>query len=110
MFEAGYWPFMASRSVDRWIGSWRNLVPMGFLLSVAAGSALAPRIPYAGRLTRAVLTVYGSVSLVVSVRLASSRRDPRLLVAMPVVFLTTHVIYGAGSICGILDPNVRQRR
>ena len=109
-FEAGYWPFRASRSVGRWIGSWRNLVPMGFVLGVAAGGALAPRSATVRRLTATALALYGSAALAVSARLAWHERDPALLVALPAVFLATHVVYGAGSVCGVLDPAAGRQR
>ncbi|MGX6600621.1 glycosyltransferase family 2 protein [Micromonosporaceae bacterium Da 78-11] len=109
-FEAGYWPFKASRSVGRWLGSWRNVVPMGFVLTVAAGGALSGRSRTARRLTGAVLGLYGATSLAVSGRMALARRDPALLAALPAVFLTTHVIYGVGSVCGLLDPASGRRR
>jgi hypothetical protein len=47
--------------------------------------------------------------LISSARLAASNRDPGLMLAMPVVFVATHVVYGAGSIAAILDPAGRRR-
>jgi succinoglycan biosynthesis protein ExoA len=104
IFEGSYWPFRASRLVGRWIGGWRNVVPMGFVLGLAAGAALSPRWAPARRLTGAVLTLYGGTLLTASARLAWRRRDPGLLAAMPIAFAATHLIYGVGSIWGIVDP------
>ncbi|MET0418430.1 MAG: glycosyltransferase family 2 protein [Actinoplanes sp.] len=108
IFEAGYWPFRASRSVGRWIGSWRNLVPLGFVLATAGGAALSPFSRRARRLTAGLLGAYGTVALAASARLARAQGDPRLLLGLPLVFLTTHVGYGAGSVWGILDPAPRE--
>jgi hypothetical protein len=47
--------------------------------------------------------------LVASARLAVRNRDPGLMLAMPVVFVATHIVYGAGSIAGILEPAGRRR-
>ncbi|MEU4563312.1 glycosyltransferase family 2 protein [Actinoplanes sp. NPDC023936] len=102
-FEAGYWPFRASRTVGHWIGSWRNVVPMGFVLALAAGAAAAPRSRTARRATGAVLATYGLTALTFAARLARQHRDPGLIVALPPVFLATHVIYGAGSLKGVLE-------
>ena len=102
-FEAGYWPFRASRLVGRWIGSWRNLVPMGFVLTVAAGAVLSPVSRTARRVTGGVLGVYGSAAVAFAVRLARRHRDPGLAAALPVVFLATHVIYGTASIRAVLE-------
>ncbi|MEV6300073.1 glycosyltransferase family 2 protein [Actinoplanes sp. NPDC051861] len=104
--EAGYWPFKASRSVGRWIGSWRNVVPMGFVLSVATGAALSPVSRTARRATAGVLCAYAISALAFSMRTARQQRDPGLMLALPAVFLTTHVLYGAGSIRALLE---RQR-
>jgi succinoglycan biosynthesis protein ExoA len=102
-FEAGYWPFKASRTVGRWIGSWRNVVPMAFVMSLAAGAAAAPVSRTARRVTGAVLATYGLTALTFAARLARKHRDPGLAVAMPPVFLATHVIYGVGSLKGVLE-------
>ena len=109
IFEAGYWPFRASRLVGRWIGGWRNFVPLGFVLGLGAGAALAPRSVVARRVTGAVLAAYGGTVLSASAHLAWRKRDPGLLAAMPVAFGATHVIYGVGSIWGIVDPRATSR-
>ena len=101
-YEAGFWPFQASRLVGRWIGSWRNVVPMGFVLTVAAGGVLSPVSRTARRITGGVLALYGSAAVVFAARLAHRHRDPALVAALPVVFLATHVVYGAGSIGALL--------
>lgn len=101
-FEAGYWPIQASRLVGRWIGSWRDLAPMGFVLTVAAGAALSPVSRTARRLTGGVLAVYGTTALTFAAGLARQHRDPGLAVALPAVFLAQHVIYGIGSIRAVL--------
>lgn len=107
IFEAGYWPFMASRSVGRWIGSWRNVVPLAFVLAGAGGLALSPFSRRARRLTTAILGLYGVVAAGSAARIARAQHDPALLLALPVVFATTHVVYGAGSVWALLDPERR---
>ncbi|GAA4947278.1 glycosyltransferase family 2 protein [Actinoplanes utahensis] len=103
-YEAGYWPFKASRLVGRWIGSWRNLVPMGFVLTVAAGAALSPVSRTARRVTGTVLGGYAAAACTFAARLARRHRDPALAAALPAVFLATHVIYGAASVRAVLEP------
>ncbi|MEV6841971.1 GNAT family N-acetyltransferase [Actinoplanes sp. NPDC051411] len=104
IFEAGYWPFRASRLVGRWIGGWRNFVPLAFVAGSAAGLALSPRSVVVRRLTGAGLLTYAGAVLGASAHLAWRRRDPGLLVAMPVAFVVTHTVYGAGSVWGIAAP------
>jgi GNAT superfamily N-acetyltransferase len=50
------------------------------------------------------LLTYGSAVLGASAQLAWRKRDPGLLAAMPVAFLVTHTVYGAGSVWGIVSP------
>ena len=74
------------------------------MAGTAAGAVLSPRSAPVRRLTGAALTTYGAVVLGASAQLAWRRRDPGLLLAMPVAFVATHVIYGVGSVWGIVDP------
>jgi glycosyltransferase involved in cell wall biosynthesis/GNAT superfamily N-acetyltransferase len=104
IFEAGYWPFRASRLVGRWIGGWRNFVPLAFVAGSAAGLALSPRSVVMRRLTGAGLLTYASAVLGASAHLAWRKRDPGLLLAMPVAFVVTHTVYGIGSVWGITSP------
>lgn len=107
-FEAGYWPFRASRSVGRWIGSFRNVVPIGFVMTMAAGLAASPRSKVAKRATAGIAGLYGAAALASAARLTWRHRDPALLVTLPIVFATTHIVYGIGSIWGVLDPAARR--
>jgi glycosyltransferase involved in cell wall biosynthesis len=104
IFEAGYWPYYASRLADRWIGSWRNLVPPGFVLVLAATGAASVVVPAAGTVALVLLTLYCGASFGCAAQLAWRHREPALLLAMPVVFATTHVVYGAGALWGLVAP------
>lgn len=110
IFEAGYWPFRASRLTGRWIGSWRNIVPPGFVFTTAVGLCLSVVIPSVGPLTSMMLALYGFAAIYFSFRLAWEHRDPKLLFGMPLVFATTHVLYGVGSLWGMLDPLPKRGR
>ena len=110
IFEAGYWPYRASRLTGHWIGSWRNVVPSGFVLATAAGVSLGVVIPPVGLLTSMMLGLYGIAAVYFSSRLAWRQRDPKLLFGMPLVFATTHVLYGIGSLWGMIDPLPKRDR
>jgi succinoglycan biosynthesis protein ExoA len=107
-YRSAYWAFRGSRTVGRWIGSWRNCVPLGFVAGLAGAAVLGPHSSIVRRVAGAVVGTYGGLVLVSSARVAARERDPRLLVAMPVVFFATHVAYGVGSAVGILGPAGRQ--
>ncbi|GIM92253.1 glycosyltransferase family 2 protein [Paractinoplanes toevensis] len=102
-YRSAYWAFRGSRIVGRWIGSWRNCVPLGFVVGLAGAAALGPHSKLVRQVAGTVLGTYGGIVLAASARVASRERDPRLLVAMPVVFFATHVAYGVGSAVGILE-------
>lgn len=107
-YRSAYWAFRGSRTVGRWIGSWRNCVPLGFVLGLAGGAVLGPHSVWVRRIAGTVVGTYGALVLTSSARIAAREREPRLLVAMPVVFFATHVAYGVGSAVGILDPGGRR--
>ena len=104
IFEAGFWPYYASRLADRWIGSWRNLAPPGFVLALVASAVTALVFAPAGLVTAALLTLYCGAALACSAPPAWRHRDPALLLALPLVFATTHVVYGIGSLWGLVAP------
>lgn len=110
IFEAGYWPFRASRLTGRWIGSWRNIAPPGFVLATAVGVSLSIVVSSVGQLTSIMLGLYGLATMYFSSRLAWRQRDAGLLFGLPLVFAATHVLYGIGSLWGIIDPLPKRDR
>jgi succinoglycan biosynthesis protein ExoA len=72
-----------------------HLLPPGLALAVAA-APLAPR-PVA-RLARLGLALYAIVVAVTSARLAA--RQPRDMLALPLVFATMHLAWGFGFLAG----------
>ncbi|GAA2608883.1 glycosyltransferase family 2 protein [Paractinoplanes durhamensis] len=107
-YRSAYWAFRGSRTVGRWIGSWRNCVPLGFVAGLAGAAVLGPHSKLVRQVAGTVVGTYASMVLISSARVAKREGDPRLLVAMPVVFFATHVAYGVGSAVGILDPAGRR--
>ena len=92
----------ASRSVDRIVAESRAA---GFRARKSdIGTAVATVIPAVGIGTAGMLLRDGLRALWSSVRLAQAHRDLGLLVVMPLVFATTHVIYGIGSLWGVIAP------
>jgi glycosyltransferase involved in cell wall biosynthesis len=83
--------------------SWRHLVPLAFVatLTTLSGVALAGS-HLALLLLIGVLATYGAASLVASISVAWRRREPALALVMPVVFGAFHVLYGLGSLWGVI--------
>ena len=81
----------------------RHLIPAAFVAALAVCLALAPLclLPLA-----ALALVYGAADLCFALRGAMSQSEGKLLGALtlPFLFPAVHIVYGAGTICGLLTP------
>lgn len=83
--------------------SLRHFIPLIFVLSLIVSSLLTIFIPVYGSLLFAlVLGTYILVSLLISVKIASTRGWKYLFI-QPFTFLILHFSYGIGSLLGILQ-------
>jgi GT2 family glycosyltransferase len=103
----GYWLTYPLRfSADMF--SLRHLVPMVFVASLSV-SALAGLVSPAARwVALSIVVLYASASLAVSISTALSKRRSAYLL-LPVAFLALHLLYGCGSIAGLVHAG-RSRR
>lgn len=85
----------------------RHLIPALFVLALLACLLLLPlsRWPLA-----LLLSVYGAADLFFSVLGALRERMGRLpaLFALPVLFPLVHIVYGTGTLTGLLTPHLRE--
>lgn len=107
-YDNGRWAILPTRYTRSVVVSLRHLVPLFFVAALVSLSLLAIRLPTAGYLLAAMLGVYGMASIVSSVAVAWRRREPALLVFLPVVFVVLHVSYGLGSLVAL--PEVAWHR
>ncbi|MEI9811417.1 MAG: glycosyltransferase family 2 protein [Acidobacteriota bacterium] len=77
----------------------RHLVPLGFVLYLAASLIAAQRW---GWLPLLPTVSYLIVNFLVSAAAAWRHRDARLVFLLPITFTALHLSYGAGSFCGAL--------
>jgi glycosyltransferase involved in cell wall biosynthesis len=82
--------------------SWRHLVPLVFVASLAASLVLGLFVPLFGWLFLAVVVAYTMADLSASAQIAWRERDVRYLLAMPLIFAMLHVGYGLGSLWGVV--------
>jgi succinoglycan biosynthesis protein ExoA len=104
MFQAGLWPFFGSRLCGRRFYSLRNFVPLVFLLSLIGTLTASLFFPVAWWLLAAIGSVYGIAAIASSLSLIKKEGDLRYIIVVPLVFAVTHLLYGIGSVAGILKP------
>jgi glycosyltransferase involved in cell wall biosynthesis len=107
-FQYGYFKPLAVRSVGA-VMTARQLVPSGFVLSLALTASLAPWFYVMTLLFRALVVGYATLDICISLR-ASFERGWRCGLWSVVVFPVLHVSYGLGYLKGILDFFVLQRK
>lgn len=102
-FDNGYW-ITYPLIFGQLLFSWRHIVPLFFVvaMTVAAcitlftGSGMLRFIPIL-----AVCAPYAVANIYFSVLTAWIKKDFKLLLLMPVIFATLHIVYGVGSIWGL---------
>jgi succinoglycan biosynthesis protein ExoA len=104
MFQAGLWPFFGSRLCGRRFYSLRNFVPLAFVLSLIGTLTASLFVPITWWLLAAIGLIYGIAAIAFSLPLIIKERDLRYLIVVPLVFAITHLLYGIGSMVGILKP------
>ena len=104
MIEIGSWPFLGSRLAKRRFVSMRNYVPLAFVIISAVLLATSWWLPASRWLLATIVFIYGLSSLLAAAPLAKEKKDPLYLFVAPIVFLTTHILYGIGSLYGIAKP------
>ena len=104
IYSGGLTPFFVSRLIGKRIYSLRNFVPMLFVLSLCILPALSLLHPFFIWILAAELGLYLSCAIMASVPTARKERDLRFLMSMPIVFLMTHLVYGTGSLVGLVKP------
>ena len=85
----------------------RHLIPALFVLALAVCTLLSPHAAWP---LVTLLCVYGAVDLAASFHAACSAPRGKLLafLCLPFLFPLMHVLYGAGTIAGLLTPEVRR--
>lgn len=108
IFVGGLTPFYISRITGKVIFSWRNLVPLAFVLTLVATLLLSLLHSLFLWIFGGIVAVYLVASVVASLPVARKEKDFRFLVIMPFIFATTHIAYGIGSLIGLFKPVERQ--
>lgn len=102
----GYWIGRTMRIQPRCFAP-RHLVPAAFVLALLGGLLLLPLSRWPLSL---LLAAYLFCDFVFAVRGASSQKEGRLLAlfTLPLLFPAVHIVYGMGTLCGLLSPGKEQ--
>ena len=104
VYVGGLTPFYISRIVKKPIFSWRNLVPIGFVMALF-GSLLFSLIHFFFMcFFIIVISIYFISTIVASITVALKEKEMRFLAVMPLMFFLTHLSYGLGSFMGLFKP------
>jgi len=103
-FRMGFWPFYAGKLVERRIVSLRNFAPLALIASLLLSLGTSFWSPVGWPSFLGILFAYILVTVASAAALALRERDVRYFVLAPFIFGVTHVLYGLGSIYGILKP------
>jgi glycosyltransferase involved in cell wall biosynthesis len=107
-FQYGFWKVAVIRK-HRLPGSWRHVVPMGFVLAnivllasmiVSKAARVAPWFMIAALTWLAMISAYALITLAVSIVVAR-RRGWTTLPYLPGVFAVYHFSFGLGSLAGL---------
>lgn len=101
-FRMGFWPFHADKLVKCRIVSFRNFAPLALIASLLASLGISFFSPVGWFSFFGILAAYILIAVASATNLAIRERDLRYLALAPFIFGVTHVLYGIGSIYGIL--------
>lgn len=98
-FEYGYWKIRVLQKHPRQMRL-RQFVPPAFVLALAGGMVTAPWWPLGRACLALLVTTYLAATLGVSEWIAA-RHGSQYALALPAVFATLHLSYGAGFLAGL---------
>jgi glycosyltransferase involved in cell wall biosynthesis len=106
-YQYGYFKPLVARKLGR-VGTWRQMVPVTFLISLAVTAALSPWAETARWVFLGVLTAYlvAMMTVIVGVKPSPGFKVSALLAT---VFPVIHFTYGWGSLVGIIQFLIRRR-
>jgi GT2 family glycosyltransferase len=82
--------------------SWRHLVPLAFVFALIFLSVLVFISPVFLKIFLLIIFLYLSVDFYFSFKIAKEEKDPRHLILLLFLFPFFHIIYGLGSIWGLI--------
>ena len=101
-----YWRygFWKARMLRRYPGTvrWRQALPPLFVLSLFFWAALALVLPVAGWIFVLELVIYSLIILLVGVQQGIKRRDPALILGVPLAIVVMHISWGSAFLWSMI--------
>ena len=104
IYSGGLTPFYVTRLIGQRIYAWRNFIPMVFVLSLCVLLMLSLLHSIFMWIFTTELGLYLCFSIFSAIPIAKREKGLGFLLSMPIVFFMTHVVYGVGSIIGLIKP------
>ena len=108
-FASGMAPMLVSRITGTRVWSRRNLIPATFVAALVGLPLLASLHVGALLVWGAMLSLYATLAVRASVRLAPDHGDGAVAALLPVVFFVTHVVYGFGTLWAVVRGGSPER-
>lgn len=105
-YQYGYFKPLVARKLGR-VGTFRQVIPAAFVLSVAITTALAPWLSVARSTLGVIMGAYLAVLSIVAAK-ESVRTGPGVSALLVATFPAIHFSYGVGSLRGIVDFFIRR--
>lgn len=105
-FRNGMWTTYPLKFVAHMPVSIRHFIPLAFVLGLISSVLFALLSDYFLYLFLAIIGSYVLVNGYFSIKIALVEKNIKYLFIMPFIFATLHIVYGLGSLCGILKAIV----
>jgi glycosyltransferase involved in cell wall biosynthesis len=110
IFWGGLTPFYISRIVGKILFSWRNLMPLLFVMGTTFSVALCIFSPIYKWCLIAIITFYGICCCYFSMPIIKVEKNLQYLSTMSLIFAITHICYGIGSLYGLIKKIETNKR
>ncbi len=105
-FRYGFWKFQMLRLYPGTL-RWRQALPPVFAVTIFLGLILGIFIKVFANLLILELLVYFGIYLLVAFEQVLKRKDPTLLIGIPLAIFVMHFAWGSGFLSGIFKMNVK---
>jgi hypothetical protein len=102
----GYWKWQMLRRYPDTL-RWRQALPPLFVLSLIGFGVLSIFRPFAAVLLALEVGLYFSILTLAGLRAAMQRRDPSLIVGLPLAIPVMHILWGSGFLWSSLKSGKR---